>query len=138
MLQYHDRAVVERLRVVGQRVDRGPEWSRNHGPGFDEKINPEVHSPALVGGILTRAKLQRGIQWPNLIVAANGYARLRRVECLPKFSSQRRFAGCGWIGAKERAGDAEIEHQAVVLTEALWNDRCRRPSLLSQPILNAA
>jgi hypothetical protein len=134
VFQDDDRPVVESGLIVRERVNGTVKGSADGSSGRGEKIEAQVDSSALGGGVLAGRELVGGIKRARLVVTADRNRNIRGVQDCLDFLCCDRFGEFRGVGAEIRAPDTEIEYNAVSLPGIRGYQRRRGVGILRKPL----
>ena len=130
-----DGAVIERRGVIRERVDGGVKRGGDGSARFDEQIETEMNGAALgkrIGGV---TEVRRGVKRASLVVTTDADGGVRGAQKGLQLPGERGFGEVRGIGREKRAGDAEVEDDAVPLAQILWNERRGARLILREPVI---
>jgi len=91
---------------------------------------------ALAGGIGTTRELRGIVHRARFVVTADGNRSTGPKQQRSNRRSRAGLRGVGRIGTEQRAGDAEIEDNAVPFPKICGDDRGRRLRIFRKPAMN--
>jgi hypothetical protein len=130
----NDGTVVERRGIIGERVDGGVERGGDGSARFDEQIEAEMNGAALGERVSGVAELRRGVKRARFIVTPDADGGVRGAQKDLQLLREHRLGELGGIRRQKRAGDADVEGEAVPFVQILRDERCGRRLILGEPV----
>src|SRR5690349_16755281 len=131
--QDDDSTVVERRRIVRERLNGPAERSVNRRSRVAEDVEPEVDGATFIERALRAGEERRAIEQSRLIVLTDRDAHAGLAHGGVDACRDERLRVLAWVRADERTRNAQVEYEDRFLTRIERHDRRERAVLLCEP-----